>query len=152
MSLFTSLSMSLKWEKAFIFLELNYNWVYRLGNLNKVEQSFVHLLSQLTHFFDLYAIFISSHQTCHLYVPYSHECLKWHTSLLLFISYFYDRNEIWIHNSFKTISMTARILDIANLKAAILIYIISITFRKISWLGYIMYKIYRQMSSQCFNF
>ena len=149
MSLFTSLSMSLKWEKAFIFLELNYNWVYRLGNLNKVEQSFVHLLSQLTHFFDLYAIFISSHQTCHLYVPYSHECLKWHTSLLLFISYFYDRNEIWIHNSFKTISMTRYI---ANLKAVILIYIISITFRKISWLGYIMYKIYRQMSSQCFNF
>ena len=94
-------------EKRRLFiLELNYNWVYRLGNLNKVEQSFVHLLSQLTHFFDLYAIFISSHQTCHLYVPYSHECLKWHTSLLLFISYFYDRNEIWIHNSFKTISMT----------------------------------------------
>ena len=74
-------------------------------SIRELEQSFVHLLSQLTHFFDLYAIFISSHQTCHLYVPYSHECLKWHTSLLLFISYFYDRNEIWIHNSFKTISM-----------------------------------------------
>ena len=63
-------------------------------SIRELEQSFVHLLSQLTHFFDLYAIFISSHQTCHLYVPYSHECLKWHTSLLLFISYFYDRNKI----------------------------------------------------------
>ena len=129
MSLFTSLSMSLKWEKAFIFLELNYNWVYRLGNLNKVEQSFVHLLSQLTHFFDLYAIFISSHQTCHLYVPYSHECLKWHTSLLLFISYFYDRNKIWIHYSFKQYLISQ---DIENLQAVIWICIISITFRKIT--------------------
>ena len=150
MSLFTSLSMSLKWEKAFIFLELNYNWVYRLGNLNKVEQSFVHLLSQLTHFFDLYAIFISSHQTCHLYVPYSHECLKWHTSLLLFISYFYDRNKIWMHYSFK--QYLFRILDIVNSQAVIWICIISITFRKISWLGYIMSKSCRQMSSQCLNF
>ena len=150
MSLFTSLSMSLKWEKAFIFLELNYNRVYRLGNLNKVEQSFVHLLSQLTHFFDLYAIFISSHQTCHLYVPYSHECLKWHTSLLLFISYFYDRNKIWMHYSFK--QYLFRILDIVNSQAVIWICIISITFRKISWLGYIMSKSCRQMSSQCLNF